>query len=157
MPVITFTISRKRITAGHVTLHCLSLLLPGPKLNTSLVDQSSEAEFKPPLSPDCRIRAAQHLLHSQLDLPIQQLAEKVNMTPRHFRRLFQQETGLCPKVYQQRVRVSVASQHIRSGRYGKLLDIAHDCGFHDQAHFITTFRQYTGQTPSAYAQRLRGR
>lgn len=111
------------------------------------------SDFPPPLSGDCRIRAAQLLLHSQLDLPISQVAVRLHLTPRHFRRLFQQETGYAPKDYQLQVRIRAAAQRISSGNYERLTDLAYDCAFHDQAHFIATFRQYTGLTPMAYAAR----
>jgi len=36
-----------------------------------------------------------------------------------------------------------------------LTELAHECGYSDQAHFIKEFKAFTGKTPTQYARQMR--
>jgi len=36
-----------------------------------------------------------------------------------------------------------------------LTELAHECGYFDQAHFIKDFKGFAGRTPSQYAREMR--
>ncbi|MCW8194824.1 AraC family transcriptional regulator [Proteobacteria bacterium 005FR1] len=68
-------------------------------------------------------------------------------------RLFRERVGISPHQLKLMLRAKRARQLIKSLPQATLTDIAQDCGYFDQAHFIRHFRQYTGSTPGQYRQR----
>ena len=56
---------------------------------------------------------------------------------------------MSPKHYSRVVRFQSATQHKAAGTRD-LIEIAYDCGFNDQSHFIKDFRQFSGYTPKEY-------
>lgn len=75
---------------------------------------------------------------------------RMSLSLRQYRRRFEAEVGLPPKLFERIQRFQGALQRI--GRE-PLVDIALECGYYDQAHLIRDFRQFTGNTPSQW---LRG-
>ncbi|NJO01933.1 MAG: helix-turn-helix transcriptional regulator [Bacteroidia bacterium] len=79
-------------------------------------------------------------------LSISQLADDCGISRRQFERRFKQAAGFSPKVYARIVRFQSAL-----GTFGKkdksLTQIALDCGYYDQAHFIRDFKNFSGYTP----------
>ena len=47
------------------------------------------------------------------------------------------------------MRFQAATQH-KTGEKVDLTDIAHNCGYYDQSHFINDFREFSGYTPKEY-------
>jgi AraC-like DNA-binding protein len=76
--------------------------------------------------------------------------EKIGISARRFIDLFHRQVGLTPKVFC-RVR---RFQHVLQAVHGKKevdwAQIALECGYYDQPHFIHDFRSFSGLTPSAY-------
>lgn len=68
-------------------------------------------------------------------------------------RLFRVRVGLSPHQLKTMLRAKRARQLIKTFPQATLTDIAQDCGYFDQAHFIRHFRRYTGSTPGQYRQR----
>jgi AraC family transcriptional regulator len=98
-----------------------------------------------------QLRSVVELIHDQLDedLSLVVLAERANVSPFHFARLFRATVGVTPHqfVLHQRVQRSLAL--IKAG--GRpLAQIAIDCGFHDQPHFTRAFRKLVGTTPAKF-------
>ena len=63
-------------------------------------------------------------------------------------RQFRNSLGLTPHTYLVNKRVNLAKERLRQGH--SVADTAAFCGFFDQSHFIKTFRNYTGLTPSRF-------
>jgi AraC-like DNA-binding protein len=79
------------------------------------------------------------------------ITDKAGLSPRRFIQLFSEETGLPPKLYcriQRFQSVIAASQP--GERRSSWANLAADCGYFDQAHFIHDFKAFTGLTPGAY-------
>lgn len=74
----------------------------------------------------------------------------VGMCERRFRDRFQSEVGMAPKLFArvQRFQAVIAKVH-RLSRVD-WADVASDCGYFDQAHFINDFRMFCGLTPVEY-------
>jgi transcriptional regulator GlxA family with amidase domain len=81
------------------------------------------------------------------------LVEQQPLSRRQLERKFQQEIGLSPAHLKQLYRVKKARELIARNPAIQLIQVAHDCGFYDQAHFIRHFQKITGQTPGQYKQR----
>lgn len=63
---------------------------------------------------------------------------------------FKRDVGLTPKRYCSVLRFQRAVRHAHRGRTVDWTQVALDCGYYDQAHFIHAFRRFAGVTPSAY-------
>lgn len=82
------------------------------------------------------------------------LPKHVALSPRRLTTLFRAETGLSPKQAARLIRF----QHARTAvvrdaaahRAPDLARIAADCGFCDHSHLVRDFRQYTGESPTAW-------
>ncbi len=83
-------------------------------------------------------------------LSIADVAERVQVNRRRLERRFLSDVGLSPKQLARIVRLQGAVARLSSGRYERLTDLAHEAGYHDQAHFIRDFRDFTGQPPGAF-------
>lgn len=81
---------------------------------------------------------------------IDNVASRYGITSRYLQKLFLQYTGLTPKLYQKINRFQNSLRRVTEMN-SSLTDIAYDCGYFDQSHFIREFKSFTGYTPSAYA------
>ena len=80
---------------------------------------------------------------------IENVATRYGITARYLQKLFLQHTGLTPKLYSKINRFQNSLQLI-SKKNGSLTDIAYECGYFDQSHFIREFKSFTGSVPSGY-------
>ncbi|EIV1777898.1 helix-turn-helix transcriptional regulator, partial [Vibrio vulnificus] len=60
--------------------------------------------------------------------------------------------GFPPHAYQIQQRLRLAKKLLRQGR--RILDVAQECGFHDQSHFHRHFKKAMGVTPGQYVKNL---
>lgn len=91
-------------------------------------------------------------------ISVTELEGAVGISRRHLHRLFGDWVGLGPKVACRIARFQRAAARLRSAGDGGWARIAHECGYHDQAHLIRDFREFAGLTPGEYLdERSRGR
>ncbi|GHN01984.1 AraC family transcriptional regulator [Cytophagales bacterium WSM2-2] len=93
---------------------------------------------------------ARELQTETLTGDIKTLASKYDMTPRYLQKLFLQYTGVTPKLYHKINRFQ-SSLRLVTKKESSLTNIAYDCGYFDQSHFIREFKSFTGITPSDYS------
>jgi AraC-like DNA-binding protein len=79
-----------------------------------------------------------------------ELADKIQLSERQFRRVCLQETGLSPKALERIARFRRAWLALQERRKIGVLEIAQECGYSDQAHLIRDFREFAGMTPGRY-------
>jgi hypothetical protein len=65
--------------------------------------------------------------------------------PRQFRRRFEAEVGISPKLFQRIRRFQHALAILGSVPFAEAAAI---CGYYDQSHLVRDFRQFTGDSPS---------
>lgn len=82
--------------------------------------------------------------------PVAHVVEQVGFSQRRFIRLFSDEVGLTPKLFCRVNRFQRVIQRLAATREIDWMDVALDCGYYDQAHFIHDFQAFAGLTPSAY-------
>lgn len=81
---------------------------------------------------------------------ISEVTTQLGLSPKRFIHLFEEAVGLTPKVFCRLLRFQEGLQRITRGQPIRWADLALDCGYFDQAHFIHDFQTFTGLTPSAY-------
>lgn len=90
-----------------------------------------------------------NMIHSKGLASVDQLAKQSFLSVRQFERNFKIYSGFSPKLYSRIIRFQLAMQ-----QYGHaqktLTDIAYDCGYYDQSHFIHDFKQFSGYHPKQY-------
>jgi len=90
------------------------------------------------------------LRHQDVYETMETIATRYGISARHMQQLFLQYTGLTPKLYSQINRFQHSLRLVTS-RNTSLTDIAYECGYADQSHFIKEFKAFTGTTPSGYS------
>jgi AraC-like DNA-binding protein len=76
------------------------------------------------------------------------LSAELSLSHRQFERKFKEFSGFAPKLYSRIARFQAALSEYGSGK--SLTNIAYDCGYYDQSHFINDFREFSGYNPKVY-------
>jgi transcriptional regulator GlxA family with amidase domain len=74
---------------------------------------------------------------------------------RQLERGFEAVVGSTPKAFARAARFQQAQRRIMFEPDVSLTQLAHECGYSDQAHFIKDFKAISGKTPGAYAEEMR--
>ena len=121
-----------------------------------------------------KFKAAEHWLSSRFDPqkeppkeflefiqllqvnPVSLLNELVKKYPNTQKQLilnFKKYVGLTPKYYQRILRFNELLQSIHQKQQIAWADIAYQCGYSDQSHFIKEFHHFSGFNPVEFIQR----
>lgn len=105
---------------------------------------------------DGRIAAAKEYIHQHLGEKLENavLARRVGISTNRFIRLFRDELGVPPQLYQQYQRIHQAMDYLVDTEYS-IDEIADILGFTDRFHFSRVFRRITGTPPGSYRKRER--
>ncbi len=87
--------------------------------------------------------------HLAENLSLADVAAAVGSAPSHLSRLFSRHGGDTFVHAFCRLRISVAKELLRSGRY-RVKEVCSMVGFNDQAYFSRVFRKYEGVSPADY-------
>jgi AraC-like DNA-binding protein len=83
-------------------------------------------------------------------IDVDSLSSEACLSRKQFERVFTRHIGSTPKQYLKTVRLQL-SLHLKGNDKSKsLTQLAYDCGYYDQSHFINEFKQQTGHTPKQY-------
>jgi transcriptional regulator GlxA family with amidase domain len=83
------------------------------------------------------------------DLSVESLAERMNMSPRNFTRVFCQEVGVTPAKFVERIRVEAARNMILKSD-SPVESIAGNCGFHNAEQMRRSFQRILNTSPQDY-------
>jgi transcriptional regulator GlxA family with amidase domain len=82
-------------------------------------------------------------------IDIKKLAEQSCFSLRQFERNFKQFAGFNPKLFSRIIRFQrVISKY--GNKNQSLTEIAYECGYYDQSHFIQDFQEFSGYNPKEY-------
>ncbi len=84
---------------------------------------------------------------------ISEVTAQLGVSPKRFIHLFEETVGLTPKVFCRLLRFQEALSLIEGGQRIAWADLALDCGYFDQAHFLHDFQAFSGLTPQVYLAR----
>lgn len=96
--------------------------------------------------------ALRQLYYGHREVKIDQLADQLGMSRRHFERVFRGEIGVTPKLFQRTARFNLTIRELLLSASSDTLAVALDHGYYDQAHFIHDFQTFVGDSPAAYLQ-----
>lgn len=92
--------------------------------------------------------------HPEADLSVARLARRAGMSPRHFARVFTEETGTTPARFVERVRVEAARRRLEESDDG-VEEIAAHCGFGSAEVMRRSFLRQLRVAPADYRRRFR--
>jgi transcriptional regulator GlxA family with amidase domain len=86
------------------------------------------------------------------DHSVASLAKRMELSPRHFARLFRSEVGITPAAWVKAVRVTAARRLLEDGQHTPK-QVAALCGFADADTLRRAFARHVGVTPADYRKR----
>ncbi|MDF2961387.1 MAG: XylS/AraC transcriptional regulator [Paenibacillus sp.] len=115
-------------------------------LYTSHSEVRSKQQHAEQLAP------AFHYIEENYNQPVslQQLAEKLGVTPQHTCLLFQQALGIRPFTYLTHYRLRKAKELLLQKLDMEVRDVARHVGYEDSSYFIKLFKKQEGITPSHF-------
>ncbi|MFJ4897511.1 GlxA family transcriptional regulator [Streptomyces sp. NPDC088727] len=101
------------------------------------------------------LREVQHWIteHPGEDLSVEALAARARLSPRHFARAFQAETGMTPGRYVDRVRLEAARRLLEDSSDG-VAGISRSCGYGTPEAMRRAFVKALGTAPAEYRRRF---
>lgn len=84
------------------------------------------------------------------DFSIQYLRQKTGISHKHLIRTFDKCVGIKPKMLARIFKFQKAIQLLEQQKNLQWTDLAYQCNYSDQAHFIKEFQQFSGINPTAY-------
>jgi len=104
------------------------------------------------------VRKARELIHETVltNMTLSDLATELNIHPVHLCRQFPKYFKCNFGEYVRRLKVEKALTLLHNPEF-PLTEIAIDCGFSDQSHFIRCFKEITNDTPLQYRKTIFGR
>jgi AraC-like DNA-binding protein len=122
-----------------------------PKLKFEVVEQWLLSRAIKPLEKHRAVDyATQRFLSEASSQPLAAVLDRVGYSQRHFNQLFADEVGLTPKRFLRVRRFQRVIESISCRNPVHWADLALQCGYYDQSHFVHDFRSFSGSTPAAY-------
>jgi len=137
--------------SGWLRERVLAAKTPDAKLQT--LERCLLEQLAKPLERHPAVDFALQRLSSACPPGISWIVNHVGYSQRHFIEMFSGEVGLTPKLFS---RVSRFQQVIRAAHVREdvnWVQMALDCGYYDQSHFVHDFQAFAGITPSEYLSR----
>jgi len=114
-----------------------------------------EAELVNPAAPGIAQQIAAYIVNHAGKIRVDNLAFEAGMSARQLRRVFIEQVGLSPKHFCRVIRFRHSVSQLAERPRGDWTQLALDCGYYDQAHFINEFRELSGYSPGEFLSRPR--
>jgi len=119
-----------------------------------LAEQYLLAQLVRPLALHPAVRfARQQFCRRPHRVSMTRMLHEISLSQRHFIRVFHEQIGLTPKAFCRVRRFQRILETVHGARKVDWADVALECGYYDQAHFIHDFREFSGLTPTQYLAR----
>ncbi|MDR1725097.1 MAG: helix-turn-helix domain-containing protein [Bacteroidales bacterium] len=92
------------------------------------------------------------LVQRRGEVSVDEMASAACLSRRQFERVFAERIGASPKQYLKTVRFQRTLYEKQRNNSLSMTELAIDCGYYDQAHFIADFKSICGQTPLKFFQ-----
>jgi AraC-like DNA-binding protein len=125
-----------------------------PEAKFKILERTFLNRINAPLEPTHpAVSFAVQNFRSRPQRPVSAVTEQIGLSDRRFIQLFSQQVGLTPKLFCRVQRFQQVLRNIASFAANSVIDwpqIALNCGYFDQAHFIHDFRAFSGINPTTY-------
>lgn len=96
------------------------------------------------------VNRAAELIRSEDLNRIEEIPQKVYVSLRQLEREFKKKIGTTPKRYMRIARLNEVHRKLEQNSELELTQVAFDCGYADQAHFIRDFKGIMGINPTLF-------
>ena len=128
------------------------LAAESPELKFQVLEECLLAQVYKPLERHRAVNYALGLFRNIHTAPaMADVSDQIGISSRRFIQLFSDQVGLTPKLFCRVRRFQHVLQTIHTGTEFDWAEIAADCGYYDQAHFIHDFKAFSGINPTAYS------
>lgn len=117
-----------------------------------IVEQFLEAQLNDIPTDQLVLEAVKRMYQSKGTIRIKELNEQLYISQSPFEKRFRKMVGTTPKKFASIVRFNAVLEELGSNK--SLTEICYENHFFDQAHFIKSFRQFTGDTPENLKRRI---
>jgi AraC-like DNA-binding protein len=93
------------------------------------------------------------ILESPGMLTINEISRKIGFSQKHFIKIFKEHVGLAPKEFLKVIRFQKAITELEQLKKCSWANIAYECGYYDQSHFIADFKTFSGFTPKQFTKK----
>lgn len=94
--------------------------------------------------------AAKLIRHSKGSLTVEEVCTKIGMEKKQLERKFTKLAGATPKIFSRVCRFLHICHHLEEQKGKTLTQLAYECGYYDQSHFINEFKEFSGFTPKDF-------
>lgn len=101
------------------------------------------------VQPDYVRLASEIIRHYHGLISLNDLIEKVPISPRQLQREFKKKYGITAKEYMRLSRINAVQKYMQSEAVN-LTELSYENGFADQSHFIREFKIFTGTSPKDF-------
>jgi AraC-like DNA-binding protein len=84
------------------------------------------------------------------NLSIEDVCDKTGLNKKQLERKFVKLVGTTPKVFSRVCRFLHICHHLDEQKGKSLTQLAYECGYYDQSHFINEFKEFSGFTPKDF-------
>jgi AraC-like DNA-binding protein len=123
---------------------------PTPTARFFLLEKFLLRQLQRSLSLHRAVRYAVNAFEHDSFLSVFAVLEKIGLSERRFSRIFSEQVGLTPKLFQRVRRFQRTMASLPSNGEVDWADTATANGFYDQAHLINDFRAFSSVTPSDF-------
>ena len=124
---------------------------PSPAERFQLLEEALTARLARPRESHYAVRFGLSVLTGpDANLKIREVAKKVELSQRRFIQVFTKEVGLTPKLFYRLQRFQRVFASLRRIPAPDWAELAFECGYFDQSHFINDFRGFSGLRPSEF-------
>jgi AraC-like DNA-binding protein len=125
---------------------------PTPEIKFQVLEERLLAQTAKPMERHRAVHQALALFRNIHTAPaMADVSDQIGISSRRLIQLFSNEVGLTPKLFCRVRRFQQVLQTLRTGTEFDWAEIAADCGYYDQAHFIHDFKAFSGINPTAYS------
>ena len=103
-------------------------------------------------APFAAVWAMSKTLATHGSLSVDDLCGELGVSRKHLNKTYRTATGLSPKTFARLTRFRSVIDRLQCPDSDAWATIALDRGYFDQAHLIRDFRQFAGETPTAFMQ-----
>jgi AraC-like DNA-binding protein len=97
--------------------------------------------------------AVSKILQTPNLVSIKDISKKTGYSQKHFINVFKRHVGLTPKEFMKVIRFQKAITEVEKKKGFNWANVAYECGYYDQSHFIADFRTFSGFTPQQFIKR----